>query len=58
MQHGDWQMTMPTWPVRSNGAPPPINPASLLGEHTTEVFGEWLGLDAAEVEALRKEEIV
>ena len=51
-------MTTPTWPVRSDGAPPPISPASLLGEHTTEVFGEWLGLDAAEVEALRKEEIV
>jgi hypothetical protein len=27
-------MTMPTWPVRFDGAPPPIKPAPLLGEHT------------------------
>jgi formyl-CoA transferase len=58
VQHGDWQMTMPTWPVRFDGAPPPIKPAPLLGEHTAEVFDEWLGLDAAEVEALRKQGIV
>src|SRR5271166_6970738 len=55
MEHGDWRMTMPTWPVRFEGAPPPVKPAPLLGEHTAEVFGEWLGLDAAEVEALRKQ---
>src|SRR5438309_974100 len=55
VQHGDWQMTMPTWPVRFDGAPPPINPAPLLGEHTAEVFEEWLGLDAAEADALRQE---
>src|SRR5271156_39148 len=58
VQHGDWQMTMPTWPVRFDGAPPPIKPAPLLGEHTAEIFDEWLGLDAAEVEALRKEGVV
>src|SRR5438477_523137 len=58
VQHGDWQMTMPTWPVRFDGAPPPINPAPLLGEHTAEVFEEWLGLDAAEVDALRQQGIV
>ena len=58
VQHGDWQMTMPTWPVRFDGAPPPIKPAPLLGEHTLEVFDEWLGLDAAEVEALRQQGVV
>ena len=58
VQHGDWQMTMPTWPVRFDGAPPPIKPAPLLSEHTAEVFDEWLGLDAAEVEALREQGVV
>ena len=58
VQHGDWQMTMPTWPVRFDGAPPPIKPAPLLGAHTAEVFDEWLGLAGAEVEALRKQGIV
>jgi formyl-CoA transferase len=58
VEHGEWRMTMPTWPVRFDGAPPPINPAPLLGEHTTDVFADWLGLDAAAVEALREEGIV
>jgi crotonobetainyl-CoA:carnitine CoA-transferase CaiB-like acyl-CoA transferase len=58
VRHGDWQMTMPTWPVRFDGAPPPINPAPQLGEHTTEVFREWLGLSTSEVETLRQEEVV
>jgi crotonobetainyl-CoA:carnitine CoA-transferase CaiB-like acyl-CoA transferase len=58
MQHGEWSMTMPTWPVRFDGAPPPIKPAPLLGEHTTEALGDWLGLSAADVEALRKEGVV
>jgi crotonobetainyl-CoA:carnitine CoA-transferase CaiB-like acyl-CoA transferase len=30
----------------------------LLGEHTAEVFDEWLGLDAAEVDALREQGVV
>ncbi|MBO0737905.1 MAG: CoA transferase [Alphaproteobacteria bacterium] len=56
--HGEWQMTMPTWPVRFDGAPPPVNPAPILGQDTAEVFSEWLGLEAAEVEALRKQGVV
>jgi crotonobetainyl-CoA:carnitine CoA-transferase CaiB-like acyl-CoA transferase len=51
-------MTMTTWPVRFDGAPAPIKPAPLLGEHTTEALGDWLGLSAAEVEALHKEGVV
>jgi crotonobetainyl-CoA:carnitine CoA-transferase CaiB-like acyl-CoA transferase len=58
VHHGDWQMTMPTWPVRFDGAPPPIKPAPLLGEHTAEVFDEWLGLGAAEVDALRQQGVI
>ena len=58
MEHGDWRMTMPTWPVRFDGAPAPVKPAPLLGEHTAEVFGDWLGLSTAEVEALHEKGIV
>ena len=58
MEHGDWQMTMPTWPVRFDGAPAPVKPAPLLGEHTAEALGDWLGLSTAEVEALHEEGIV
>jgi crotonobetainyl-CoA:carnitine CoA-transferase CaiB-like acyl-CoA transferase len=41
--------------VRFDGAVAPIKPAPLLGEHTEEALGDWLGLGAAEVEALRKD---
>jgi crotonobetainyl-CoA:carnitine CoA-transferase CaiB-like acyl-CoA transferase len=58
MQHGDWQMTMPSWPVRFDGAPPPIEPAPLLGEHTAAVLGDWLGLDDKEVAALKQDGIL
>jgi len=58
MEHGDWRMTMPTWPVRFDGAPAPVNPAPLLGQHTAEALADWLGLSAGEVEALRRESVV
>jgi crotonobetainyl-CoA:carnitine CoA-transferase CaiB-like acyl-CoA transferase len=58
MQHGDWQMTMPTWPVRFDGAPAPVEPAPLLGEHTAETLADWLGIDEAEFSALRQKGIV
>jgi crotonobetainyl-CoA:carnitine CoA-transferase CaiB-like acyl-CoA transferase len=58
MHHGDWKMPMTTWPVRFDGAVAPVKPAPLLGEHTTEALGDWLGLSAAEVEALHKDGVV
>lgn len=39
---------------RSPGA---IRSAPLIGEHNDKVFGEWLGLDQAEMERLRQEGI-
>ncbi len=41
---------------RTPGAVERISPG--LGEHTAEVLGEWLGLGAAEVEALRQAGVV
>ena len=35
-----------------------VKPAPLLGEHTAEVLGDWLGLSAAEVETLRTKGVV
>jgi crotonobetainyl-CoA:carnitine CoA-transferase CaiB-like acyl-CoA transferase len=49
---------MPSWPVRFDGKPPKLAPAPLLGQHTTQVFGEWLGISSADVEALREEGII
>ena len=46
---------MPAWPVRHNGKPPEVGAAPLLGQHTGEVLGEWLGMDAAELDSLQEE---
>jgi len=58
MTHGERKMVMPTWPVRFDGVPTKVEPAPLLGEHTTEVLSDWLGLDAAAVAKLRQDGIV
>ena len=46
---------MPTFPVRFDGKPPKIAPAPLLGEHTKNVFADWLGMSEGDVEALKKD---
>ena len=49
---------MPGWPVRFGGHTPKLEPAPLLGEHTNEVLGQWLGLDAQQIEQLKKDNII
>jgi crotonobetainyl-CoA:carnitine CoA-transferase CaiB-like acyl-CoA transferase len=49
---------MPGWPVRFSGRTPKLEPAPLLGQHTGEVLGEWLGLDADQIERLDKDNII
>ncbi|PPQ29956.1 CaiB/BaiF CoA transferase family protein [Rhodopila globiformis] len=46
---------MPAWPVRIDGKPPAVTPSPVLGEHTDAVLGEWLGLNAQAIAALRAE---
>jgi formyl-CoA transferase len=58
MQHPAGELQMPAFPVRFDGAPAPIRPSPLLGEHTTEVFADWLGMSAGELEGLRKDGVV
>ena len=49
---------MPGWPVRFGGRTPEVKPAPLLGQHTSEVLGEWLGLDAQAIDQLTKESVI
>jgi crotonobetainyl-CoA:carnitine CoA-transferase CaiB-like acyl-CoA transferase len=46
---------MPGWPVRVDGKPPALTASPVLGEHTETVLGEWLGLNAQAVAALRSD---
>jgi crotonobetainyl-CoA:carnitine CoA-transferase CaiB-like acyl-CoA transferase len=56
--HPDGELRMPTFPVRFDGKPPAIAPAPLLGEHTTEVFGEWLGMSERDVAGLKDDGVI
>jgi crotonobetainyl-CoA:carnitine CoA-transferase CaiB-like acyl-CoA transferase len=58
MRHPNGELRMPTFPVRFDGAPAPVKPVPLLSEHTAEVFGEWLGMSADDLEMLRAEGVV
>jgi formyl-CoA transferase len=49
---------IPAWPVRHDGAPPTIEAAPLLGQHTAGVLASWLGLGAGEIEGLVQEKVV
>jgi crotonobetainyl-CoA:carnitine CoA-transferase CaiB-like acyl-CoA transferase len=51
--HRDFKM--PGWPVRVDGKPPALKPSPVLGEHTDAVLGEWLGLNAQAIAAMRAE---
>ena len=49
---------MPGWPVRFHGSTPKLEPAPLLGQHTSEVLGDWLGLDENQIEQLGKDNAI
>jgi formyl-CoA transferase len=49
---------MAAWPVRFSGNPPEVKPAPLLGEHTANVLGDWLGLGEDAVGTLRSNGII
>jgi formyl-CoA transferase len=53
------EVTLPGWPVRMSSSPtPPVSCPPLLGEHTSIVLTEYLGLKPETVEALRTKGIV
>ena len=58
MDHPTGPFKMPSWPVRFDGRPPKLDPAPLLGQHSAEILGEWLGMNAGDIETLRKEGVI
>jgi crotonobetainyl-CoA:carnitine CoA-transferase CaiB-like acyl-CoA transferase len=58
MQHPNGEFRMPSFPVRFEGAPAPVKPSPRLGEHTAQVFSDWLGMSAGDIKGLRDEGVV
>jgi len=58
MQHPNGTMKRPTFPVRFDGKPPEVKPSPLLGEHTRDVLGAWLGMSERDVSGLKDDGVV
>jgi crotonobetainyl-CoA:carnitine CoA-transferase CaiB-like acyl-CoA transferase len=58
MRHPTGPFKTPAWPVRQDGRMRAVTPAPLLGEHSAEVLKDWLGMTAAQVEALRADKAI
>jgi crotonobetainyl-CoA:carnitine CoA-transferase CaiB-like acyl-CoA transferase len=54
--NGDYKMA--TWPVRIDGKTVRLKGSPALGAHSAEVLHNWLGVEAAEVDALRREGVI
>jgi crotonobetainyl-CoA:carnitine CoA-transferase CaiB-like acyl-CoA transferase len=57
-EHPTGPFKMPGWPVRFDGKPPKLEPAPLLGQHSAQVLGDWLGISAGDIEGLRNEGVI
>ena len=58
VQHHNGDYKMATWPVRIDGKTVRLKGSPALGQDSAEVLDNWLGLGAAEVEALRHEGVL
>jgi formyl-CoA transferase len=58
IQHPTGPFKMAGWPVRFDGRTAAVKPAPLLGQHSSEVLRDWLGMSEEQVTALRAEKII
>jgi crotonobetainyl-CoA:carnitine CoA-transferase CaiB-like acyl-CoA transferase len=53
------RVTVPTSPLRFHGADRvPLQPSPKLGQHNAEIYGDWLGLSAADIAELRNDGVI
>ena len=55
-RQGDYKMA--TWPVRIDGKTVRLKPSPALGGDSAEVLQNWLGIDAGEIEGLRRDGVL
>lgn len=59
VEHPDrGDFVMPGWPVKMSASHVPVRASPLLGADNAEVYGEWLGYAAADLEALKVQGII
>jgi crotonobetainyl-CoA:carnitine CoA-transferase CaiB-like acyl-CoA transferase len=58
VHHHNSDYKMASWPVRIDGKTVRLKGSPALGADSTEVLHNWLGIGAAEVEALHHEGII
>jgi crotonobetainyl-CoA:carnitine CoA-transferase CaiB-like acyl-CoA transferase len=52
-------IVVPTSPLRFHGMDKPATtPSPRIGQHNTEVYGDWLGLSAAEIAKLKEDGVI
>ena len=60
VQHPDFgEVTLPNSPLRLHGAEPVMAvPSVALGQNNMQIFGDWLGLSATELEVLKQDGVI
>jgi crotonobetainyl-CoA:carnitine CoA-transferase CaiB-like acyl-CoA transferase len=52
-------ITVPTSPLRLHGLGlAPAGPSPTVGQHNAEIYGNWLGVSAAELAAFKKDGVI
>jgi formyl-CoA transferase len=52
------KFTLPGWPVKMSDSHVPVDRSPLLGEHNAEIYAEWLGLTARDLEDLKGQQVI
>jgi formyl-CoA transferase len=52
------KFTLPGWPVKMSDSYVKVDRSPLLGEHNAEIYAEWLGLTADDLEDLKAQDVI